>query len=189
MLNDKFFIAGGLLVCTIIAARKLEIVSKPQDQCKHREDMKLNIFLVLPIFLFQTSMSVGQYEYDYIDGEELQPTEVDKLFYDNADLQEYDESHEPSEYNYDDTMPLGDLSDSDKITLEQFVNELRRRKEIKEQQKHKNVDKPDSTKKKSTENVSTKKNDIKEINKVLQKTKTSSSSKPITSKRKEQKST
>ena len=43
--------------------------------------------------------------------------------------------HEPSEYDYDDTVPYDSLEQLDTITIQQFVNELKKREGAKEQQK------------------------------------------------------
>jgi len=88
------------------------------------------------ILCLQVCASSSDYEY-YNDTDEPEITETDKFQhdreYDNSEEPNY--GHEPSEYDYDDIVPYDNLEQLDTITIEQFVNELKRRKKAKGQQK------------------------------------------------------
>ena len=78
------------------------------------------------------------YDYDYLDSNEQEMTEKDIALhdYDYDNLEEDTDDHEPSEYYDTDTLPNENIEQMDTITIEQFVNELKRRKEAKEQKKN-----------------------------------------------------
>ena len=77
-------------------------------------------------------------DYDYLDSNEQEMTEKDIALhdYDYDNLEEDTDDHEPSEYYDTDTLPNENIEQMDTITIEQFVNELKRRKEAKEQKKN-----------------------------------------------------
>jgi len=122
--------------------------------------MKLKILVILVISSFQTSNTARDYEYDYIDTEDSEQTKLNKFFYDDDhyDLEDNDDTHEPNEYYYDDTLPVDKLANVDTITIEQFVNELKRRKEAKKHQKQKGLTKGKSSSVKDTKTSEKKEN-------------------------------
>ena len=134
--------------------------------------------------LLQTSQSAKDYDYEYQEEPMINATR--KFFFGGDGINH--NNHKPSEYHYDDTLPFGKLEDKDTLTIEQFVNELKRRKEAKERQKQKQLTKSKAkkgTKSVSKKNVRAKKEQAKGASK--QKRKPKSSSRP--SKSKKQKST
>merc|ERR1711892_1563222 len=111
---------------------------QPREEMRGKHNL---IFLV--ICLAKYCKSVEEIDYEYIEEPDQ---DANRRFFlggnDEAhDELEHHEFREPSQYQYDDKLPFGKLSDKETLTIEQFVNELKRRKEAKAKQKKKQLSK------------------------------------------------
>ena len=103
--------------------------------------MKPNNLLVLVVSIFHACSSLREYEYDYLGSDDPDLTESNKFVYEDdfSALGEQNVSSEPSKYDSDDALPYENPEQLDSITIEQFVNELKRRKKAKEQKQENHV--------------------------------------------------
>merc|ERR1711872_1195832 len=102
----------------------------------------------LLLFMLKCSHSIEEDKYDYIEDPSQDATK--RLFLGGSDKKQEGlvkkDFVSQSFYKYDDTLPFGKLDDTEGMTIEQFVNELKRRKEAKKKQNLKIGEKTKGTK-------------------------------------------
>ena len=103
--------------------------------------MKQNILLVLLVSILHDSNTLREYKYDYIGSYDPELTELNKYVHedDYGALEEQNAINKPREYDHDDALPYDNLEQIDTITIEQFVNELKRRKKAKGKKERKSI--------------------------------------------------